>query len=500
MPPKKLALSTEQAQTLALDLGRFTHDPLGFVRYAFRWGEKGTVLENWLGPDEWQSQVLTEIGDELARTGKLRTATASGKGIGKSCVVAWLILWGLSTFEHTRGVVTANTDTQLRTKTWPELSKWYYLMIPPLRALFKLEATSIHSTQVGADRTWRIDAIPWSANNVEAFAGLHNQGKRIVVIFDEASAIDPVIWDTSDGIFTDKDTEVLWAAFGNPTKSDGRFAQCWGKLRSLWKTRKIDSRTAAVTDKNELNQIVEIYGLDHDYTRIYVLGEFPKSSSMQFISTTLVEEAMARQPQCWMNEPLIMGVDVARFGDDQSVIAFRRGRDAATIPWVKRRGVNLMDLASEIARLADQEHVDAIFVDGVGMGAGVVDRLRQMQRDVFDVQAGGKAGGLHLDEPIKVKSKRAEMWANMRSWLKGGAIPDDDDLQTDLTGLLYGYDADGNTILERKEDAKKRGVASPDSADALALTFAEPVAAKSDNTAVKQQARQQEQQDHNPYA
>lgn len=496
----KPALSTEQAAILAEDLASFAHDPLGFVKYAFAWGAEGTTLEDWHGPDQWQSQVLREIGEGMRVKGKVRTATSSGKGIGKSCVVSWLILWGIATHEHTRGVVTANTETQLRTKTWPELSKWYHLMIPPLRALFKLEATSIHSTQIGADKTWRIDAIPWSANNVEAFAGLHNQGKRIVVIFDEASAIADAIWDTTDGIMTDRDTEVLWGAFGNPTQATGRFRECWGKFREFWQTRKIDSRTAAVTDKEELEGLVRAYGIDHDYVRVYVRGEFPKASSMQFFPSDAIEEAMAREPQCFMWEPMIMGVDVARFGDDQSVIAFRRGRDACSVKWETYRGVDTMTLASEVARLMDREHADAVFVDGVGIGAGVVDRLRQMKRKVFDVQAGAKPSGILFDEPIKVKNKRGEMYAALRLWMKGGAMPDDPELEEEMNGVLYGYDADGATVIERKEDAKKRGLASPDRTDALALTFAEIVAPKTNDTALIRHAKNEQEQDWNPYA
>lgn len=195
-----------------------------------------------------------------------------------------------------------------------------------------------------------------------------------------------------------------------------------------------------------------------------------------------------------------MGVDVARYGDDQSVIAFRRGRDACTVPWKKYRGVDTMTLASEISLLADQRGVDAIFVDGVGIGAGVVDRLRQLKRQVFDVQSGGKPSGLFFDEPIKVKNKRVEMWAQVRQWLKIGAIPDDPELEMDLTNIEYGYDADNAIQLERVEDMKKRGLASPDNATALALTFAEPVAPKTDLTAVKHELDQQRQKnDYNPY-
>jgi hypothetical protein len=180
-------MTPEQAEKEILaDLGRFSHDPYGFVMWAFPWGQPGTSLAKETGPDDWQREQLQSVGASLTADPfkVIQDATASGHGIGKSTEVAWLILWAIMTFEDTRGVVTANTDTQLRTKTWPELQKWYGLLqFELLRRMFTVEATSIHSTVPGHDRTWRIDAIPWSAQNTEAFAGPaqrsgHLRGRR----------------------------------------------------------------------------------------------------------------------------------------------------------------------------------------------------------------------------------------------------------------------------------------------------------------------------------
>ena len=169
-------------------LAEYTHDPLAFVYFAFPWGEPDTPLANMKGPEPWQRELLASIRDGLKTPDQvIREATASGHGIGKSAATSWLILWAMATHEDTRGVVTANTETQLRTKTWPELIKWYQLFIG--KELFSVTATSIFSLDKGHEKTWRIDAIPWSENNTEAFAGLHNRGNRILVLFDEASAI-----------------------------------------------------------------------------------------------------------------------------------------------------------------------------------------------------------------------------------------------------------------------------------------------------------------------
>lgn len=472
-------------------MGRFEFDPLGYVLFAFDWGHGDLAGEN--GPDKWQSETLRAVGEAMrGAEAAVRMAIASGHGIGKTCLTAWIIHWFMATRPGCAGVVTANTRDQLINKTWRELAKWNSRAING--HWFEWTATSFKASE--RPETWFIAAQPWTKERSEAFAGLHE--KDVLVLFDEASAIDDVIWDVASGAMTEQG--ALWLALGNPTRNTGRFRECFGRLRHRWITRQIDSRDSSRANKTEIQQWVDDYGEDSDFVRVRVKGEFPRAGSMQFIPGDVVDAAMARDPQCFMWEPLIMGVDVARFGDDQSVIAFRRGRDAATIPWKKYRGVDTMTLAAEIASLADQEKVDAIFVDGVGIGAGVVDRLRQMKRAVFDVQAGGKPSGLYFDEPIKVKNKRAEMWAAMRQWLKIGALPDDVELEADLTGLEYGYDADNALQLERKEDMKKRGLGSPDSADALALTFAEPVAPKSDRTAIMRARAAQSTEDYNPYA
>lgn len=469
---------------------RFEFDPLGYVLFVFDWGHGD--LEGETGPDDWQAETLRDIGEAMrVSETAVRIAIASGHGIGKTALTAWVIHWFVATRPGCAGVVTANTADQLKNKTWRELSKWN------ARAInghwFEWTATSFKAVE--RPDTWFIAAQPWSKERSEAFAGLHE--KDVLVLFDEASAIDAVIWEVAEGAMTEKG--ALWLALGNPTRNSGRFRECWGKFRAYWRTKQIDSRTAKRTNKAEIEQYRQIYGEDSDFFRVRVRGMWPRASSMQFIATDVVEEAMARDPQCHAFEPLIMGVDVARFGDDQTVIAFRRGRDACTIAWVKHRNIDTMTLAAEIARLSDQEKVDAVFVDGVGIGAGVVDRLRQLGREVFDVQSGGKPSGF-LQEPFKAKNKRAEMWTAMRGWLATGAIPDDAELEADLTNIEYGYDGDNSLMLERVEDLKKGGLASPDSATALALTFAEPVAPKSENTRILQQANQRSAyEDYDPY-
>jgi hypothetical protein len=438
----------------------FRHDPLGFVLFA--WDD--------VTPHDWQREVLTSIGDKL-RAGEINNfeaiqeAIASGHGIGKSCLVSWVILWAITTEVDTKGVVTANTENQLKTKTWAEVAKWFYSF--RYKHWFRFTATAIYSSDVNHEKTWRIDMIPWSENNTESFAGMHNAGRRILVVFDEASAIPDSIWEVTEGALTDENTEIIWLAFGNPTRNTGRFRECFGRLKHRWHRKQIDSRTVPGTNKKQINQWVNDYGEDSDFVRVRVRGEFPRAGSKQFISSELVEAAIKRKESVPIGTPRLMAVDVARFGDDQSVIVYRHGRKLE--PLEKFRGLDTMQLAAIVANRINKLRPDAVMVDGVGVGGGVVDRLRHLGHSIIDVNAGSAPD---RENRATHYNKRAEMWDRMREWLEFGDIPDDRELSDDLIGIEYGYDMKMRIQLEKKEDMKKRGLSSPDCADALSLTFA----------------------------
>ena len=221
--PSQPNTKDDPEQRLFDEIARCSKDPLRFVLLAFDW-DNGE-LKGHDGPDVWQRELLNEIKNGLSTNEAIRIAMASGHGPGKSAFVAWIILWAISTKVDTKGVVTANTATQLKTKTWAELAKWHRLCI--CGYWFELTATAIYAKDPKHEKTWRIDSIAWSENNTEAFAGLHNQGKRIIVLFDEGSAIPDVIYEVTEGALTDKDTEIIWGVFGNPTRNTGRFRECF---------------------------------------------------------------------------------------------------------------------------------------------------------------------------------------------------------------------------------------------------------------------------------
>ena len=475
-----MATTADLRLQIAEDIGSFTADPYRYALYAFPWGS--AELPD-AGPRQWQRDVMDDISGHLknsaTRFTPCRIAVASGHGIGKSALISMLIKWGLDTCVDTRIVVTANTEGQLLTKTSPEIAKWCRLAITA--DWFKINATSIVSTMPGRDKGWRADLVTWSENNTEAFAGLHNQGKRLIVVFDEGSGIADKVWEVTLGALTDADTEIIWIAFGNPTLNTGAFRECFGKQRNLWKTRQIDSRTVEGTNKAYLQEIVDTYGEDSDIAKVRVRGMFPSSSSMQFIPVDVVEAAQARPVSGILSsDPLIYGLDCARFGDDSSVLAKRCGADAKSRPWKKWSKLDAMQLAGDVALEAQRENPDAILVDAGNIGGAVIDRLRQLLPDtpVMEVWFGGEGRVAELEPgiAIRTRNKRAEMWTKMRHWLRTGAIPDSDQLRDDLIGPLYSFDDKQAIQLERKQDMKKRGLASPDEADALACTFAEPVA------------------------
>ena len=237
------------SERIADRMATFRRDPLACAKFSFPWHEIGP-LEEFAGPRQWQADVMSEIGSHLSGPNwftPLQIAIASGHGIGKTALIAMLSHWAMSTCADTRVMVTANTEDQLTTKTWPEISKWFGMAINA--DWWTKTATRIVSSQKGHEDSWRLDRVTWSENNTEAFQGLHNLRKRIVVIFEEASGIPPKIWQVTQGALTDEDTEIIWLAFGNPTQNTGDFRECFGRMAHRWSTRHIDSRTVPGTNR-----------------------------------------------------------------------------------------------------------------------------------------------------------------------------------------------------------------------------------------------------------
>jgi hypothetical protein len=486
---RDVQLTASEEQELGQAIVSFAHDAVGFIMFALPWGESGTALENETGPDTWQIEVLRALtGGEPPRGAPVepiytpknipasislrevermatQIAVASGHGIGKSALVAWIILWFISTRPNPQIVVTANTQTQLTTKTWRELAKWHKLCIH--RHWFTWTATKFYLNE--SPETSFAQAVPWSETNSEAFAGTHEE--HVLMIFDEASAIVDKIWEVAEGAMTTPGAK--WVCFGNPTRNTGRFRECFGRFRNRWWRKQVDSRDAKMADKRKIQEWVEDYGEDSDFVRVRVRGVFPRAANNQFIASDVVQKARERNlpVDVYQHAPKVMGVDVAREGDDQSVILLRQG--PKVFPPKRYRVPNLMQLASIVAEQIEKEQPDAVMIDGTGMGAGVVDRLRQLRFQVISVLVGSKA----VLKPDKYFNTRAEIWGRMKDWLEEDVdLPDDNEIEDDLIGPEYGFDIQDRIQLEKKSDMKKRGLASPDNGDALSLTFYASVA------------------------
>lgn len=464
-------------------------DPLAFVRFVFPWGKKGTPLENFKGPRKWQIEVLSAIREHIADNKRriingqppevFKMAVASGRGIGKSSLVAWLNLWFLSTRLGGTGVTTANTEAQLKSRTWAELGKWHTLAINghwfertalSLKPAEWFETLLKNQLQVDTGYFYAMAQL-WSEENPDAFAGIHSQN-GIMLIFDEASGIPAPIWKVSEGFFTDKILHRYHLVFSNPRRNTGEFFECFHKYRNYWIRRHIDSRTVEGLDKKVFDDIVAKYGDDSDEAAVEVKGTFPRQGDNQFISRSVVSGAVEREVQDDAWAPLMMGVDPARFGDDTTVIRFRQGRNARVIPPVKLKGHDNMAVSNKCAELIMKYNPDAVCVDA-GNGVGIIDRLREMGFKVHEVWFGSSS-----PEP-EYSNFRTYMWAKLREWLHGGCIDDDQDLVDDLTAPEYKFQGTSDKImLESKESLKKRGFSSPDNADALACTFAVKVARK----------------------
>lgn len=460
------------------ELAAYSSDPYGFVLFAFPWDEEGSELENYEGPLDWQVQVLQDLGRGLITVEEaIQIARTSGHGTGKSALIAWIIWWATSTYEDTKGVVTANTENQLKTKTWAEVAKWYRMFIA--RDYFTMTATSIFARDPNHERTWRIDMVPWSERNTEAFAGLHNHGKRILVVFDEGSAIPDVIWEVTEGALTDQNTQIIWIVFGNPTRNKGRFRDCFpgGRFAHRWSSATIDSRTVPISNKTQIQRWVDDYGEDSDFVRVRVRGIFPRVDAESFIAHNLAIEAVEREylPQ---GGAVVLGVDVGRFGDDPSVIYPRCGRDAISRPVEILYGNDTMVVAGKVAAAFLRYGASICMVDEGGVGGGVVDRLRQLRIPVIGVDFGSGADG-YANDGVKYANKRAEIWGAMRNWLETGSIPnivtgENVTLTDELTAPTYTMTKKEEIQLESKKEMRTRGVPSPNVADALACTFAFP--------------------------
>lgn len=479
-------LNIKTETELAEFVAQHYDDPYGFVMGIFPWGEptlpdgSENPLREKKGPEPWQEEELKALGRHIKNNIILKSmglemevwksAYASGHGVGKSTYVSWIILFMMSTRVDTRGAVTASTQFQLEDKTWPELAKWHNLALN--KHWFKWSATGLvfAAYPENKQKNYKTTAATVSEQNTEAFAGLHNEGKTVFVIFDEASGVTNTIWVVAEGALTDG--EGFFFAFGNPTRPDGEFADCFDKYEHIYRTRSIDSREVSHTNKLALQNMIDKYGEDSDEVKVRIRGIFPSQSFDGFFDVQGVNDAIRRELIHDSHAGLIMAVDVARFGNDHSVIGYRQGRDNRSRPFRRFKGLSTTQLADICMKEADIHRPDAIVIEG-GLGSGVIDIMRDRGYKVIEVWP-----GVTLGKEEDCVNNRSLWWTAMRDWVYNeGCLSEDNYLYTQLTSIKYSYRKDdGRTLLESKADIKLRGLPSPDEGDTLALTFSVKVA------------------------
>lgn len=451
---------------LAEFCAEYADDPLGFCLDAFPWGEAGTEIELFDGPQAWQRDILEYLGTQLQNRKPDATAVkisvASGHGIGKSALVAMIANWAMST-APCKMVVTANTMSQLRQKTWVEVQKWARMSVT--RDIFTVTATGMAiSKSAGGDPAWRGDCATWSEHNTEAFAGLHNQGKRILVIYDEASAIPQKVWEVTLGALTDANTEIIWICFGNPTRPTGSFIDALDSPD--WESRCIDSRDVEITNKAELEKLREKYGEESDVFKVRVRGLPPSSGENSLFPKDMIRASMTapRPRPDGMDTVIVLGVDVAREGMDDSCIAVRVGNEIRPLI-----SLHIPDTALVADRVIQEDSningADEIFIDGSGgYGAGVIDNMRTRGKRPIGVKFNATPNCSDYHD------KRSEMAFNLLNWIKnGGCLPNDPQLEQELMACSYRF-TDDKFRLNSKDDMKKILGRSPDKLDACMLT------------------------------
>lgn len=489
---KKTQYTPQEEQALMAHLlnPAIADDPYKWVMAAYPWGQKGTPLAKFKGPRKWQVKILKRItrhifeGRVFDLAELLQLARASGRGIGKSALVAWLVIWFLSTRIGATVIVSANTEDQLRKVTFAEIGKWAVMAlnshwfevvgitVTPAKWLKEIVERDLQKG-TGA---WGAFGKLWSEDNPDAYAGAHNH-EGVMVIFDEASGIPDAIWAVAKGFFTEPTKNRFWIAFSQGRRNSGYFYEIFNKKRDFWDGDQIDARTVEGTDPAIYQEILDEHGEDSDEARVEVYGQFPNNDDISFIAVSVVDKAIARGkllPKITdKTAPIIIGIDPSGGGSDWFVILVRQGRTILDIQRFKitddEKGT--MEGVGHII-LAIKKYKPAMTVCDVGMmGGPIVDRCNEQRYKVKKVNFAWKSSNKQ-----RYGNKRAQMWAGAKKWLETAVLPDDQRLRTDLTGVKKKPDSNGVLWLESKKDMRARGLASPDSADALAVTFAFHVA------------------------
>lgn len=415
-----------------------------------------------LGYEPWGKQL--EIS--LSIRDHQNTAVRSNNGSGKTYHIAREALRFLLAYAPDAVVInTAPTWTQIENQFWRYLRDAYQKSLVPLGG-------KLLKTKLDFSDTWFALGLANDENNMEAFQGWH--AKNILVIFDEASGISPKIYEAALGAMAGGSI-VRFVLIGNPTQNSGPFYDAFkdpsfNKIHiSAFDTPNVEAKKQIIPGLvtwEWVEQVRKKYGEDSDIYRVRVLGNFPLHASDTLISIDAVESAFGANRELQNQEDHKLGLDPARFGDDDSAFVERQGNTARVLEVVN--GNDTMTLAGKGARYLRERKAATLWIDVIGIGAGVYDRLKE-QPDISDRVFGVNSAGKPRDETEHLNI-RVESWVNVRDWLRDAILEKHEGFY-ELAQPKYKITSAGKLQLESKEDMKKRGVASPNVGDALALTL-----------------------------
>lgn len=436
---------TDLAEALDIFIAAYRDEPVKFVR-------------NVLGaePMPWQEQFLTHVAK-----GERRISVRAGHGVGKSTACAWLLIWHMITRLPQKSVCTAPTAGQLYDALFSEVKHWVGRLPEPLRE--SLDVFSDRIVQKASPESSFITARTSSAERPEALAGVHSE--HVLLICDEASAIPEAVFESAAGSMSGHSATTI--LIGNPTRNTGLFFRTHHQLKHDWKTMHVSCVDIPLVSSDFVEQIKTTYGENSNAFRVRVLGEFALRDDDSLIAADLVDAAMSRDVALDPSQDLIFGCDIARYGADRSVICKRRGN--VVIEMRHWSGEDLMGTVGRIVHEANADKPAEICVDSIGLGGGVADRLRELGFNVRDVNV-SESNALNQS----AYRLRDELWIATKDWLETRAVrlPKDDDLRAELIAPSYAFASNGKIKVESKSELKKRGMRSPDLADALCLTFA----------------------------
>ena len=453
-------------------------------------------------PDAWQLDAMAALGGDSNPARRLAMKACTGPG--KSATLAWMGWHRLACFaakgEHPKGAALSITADNLKDNLWAELAKWQ------ARSPFLMDAFQWTKERIYArdhPETWFLSARSFAKDADSeaigrALSGLHSQFPFILL--DETGDMPVSVGRAAAQIFTGAPRDAAIIQAGNPTSTGGLLHHACATEASQWQVITItadpdDPKRTPRVSREHAQEMIDTYGRENPWVMATILGLFPPAGFNALLGADEVDASMKRiyRPEELGMAAIVLGGDVARQGDDASVIAMRQGRQA--YPLRSMRIPDTMQVARQFIMEKQAHEPDAFFIDGTGgYGAGVVDAMRSLNHDVVEVQFAGSASN------ARFFNKRSEMYFEMAEWVKaGGALPEDRELKEELCATTFLYQGDKFRIVEKALIKSALG-RSPDKADALALTFAFPVGLRRINLPGAGARGGRSMADHDPYA